>query len=134
MTIPALIQKIVEGGWKYHGRPNITITVIGENKVVSVPPRPPFNMRPRIIAEFDDGYVMNVNLEVILLDPLAWKALGKAMGWDGKYAGNWRYLGLQAGGGLLKGDKTIEEWQYHWYRMIDHLAEGGTLEEFVATL
>lgn len=49
--------------------------------------------------------------QVVCMDPLFWKALGKAMGWN-------------------KG-MVIE---YHWHCMIDHLVNGGTIKEFFETL
>lgn len=58
--------------------------------------------------------------EVVLLDPLAWKAVEKARGWD-----NGEHV-----------DPTYEfassqtwMWQWKWHRFIDHLADGLTIEE-----
>lgn len=80
MNIEEFITKAIEGGWKYRGRDNIKIDVLGggENSVLQ---RQPCTLMPRIIATFSDGYLMNVNVEVILLDPLAWQAVGKVKKW-----------------------------------------------------
>lgn len=55
--------------------------------------------------------------EIILLDPLFWQALGKSLGW--KEAG-WT--------------KGQDEWIWYWHDFIDHLAEGGTAEDFFTHL
>ena len=132
MTIKSFIEKAIEGGWTYRGRPNVRIDVLGESKEVDVPPRPPFNMQPRIIATFDDGYVMNVNLEVILLDPLAWRAVSKTEGWGGSlWVGEMRELK----GDMVTTDKwEVWQWEYRMMKMIGALAEGKTIEDFLEAL
>jgi hypothetical protein len=60
---------------------------------------------------------------VIFLDPSFWQALGKARGWDEHLTSK-----------LLPTWYGRPEWQYHWRRFIDHLAEGKDAESFFATL
>jgi len=58
----------------------------------------------------------NYNYAAVLLKPLFWQALGKAMGWrviD---------LGLRQSGGIY--------WLDEWHRFIDHLAEGKSAESW----
>lgn len=56
----------------------------------------------------------------LFLDPLFWKALGKAMWWgDGRFkVSDWQTHG----------------WLFHWHRLIDHLAEGKSVESFFEQL
>ena|SRR3990167_1280927 len=60
---------------------------------------------------------LQLNTSKVLLSPLFWQALGKAMLWDK--------------------DKTFEEdgltlisWRREWHKLIDHLAEGKDAESF----
>lgn len=59
-----------------------------------------------------------------LLDPLFWQALGKAEGWDNgvdeKSVGAITYV--------------PPAWRREWYHFIDHLADGGTLDDFFNSL
>lgn len=55
------------------------------------------------------------HLEAVLLDPKAWEAVGKVEGWHDKELWHW-------------------SWQNQMHAMIDALAEGKTLEEFIKTL
>lgn len=55
----------------------------------------------------------------ILGDPLFWQALGKAMGWEVQF----------------DEDKGFNyQWKDYWHRLIDHLAEGKSIELFFAEL
>lgn len=53
--------------------------------------------------------------EKIVLNPLFWRAIGKAEGWPEKHTA---YLG----------------WKNRWHDFIDHLADGGTPDTFFAAL
>ena len=58
----------------------------------------------------------------VILDPLFWECLGKAKNWGttektGPKTWYWKANVLEK-----------------WHRMIDHLAEGGTIESFFETL
>ena len=106
------IEDAIEGGWKYRGRPNIEIEVIGTGSVLRLKPYP-VAIPPRIIATFDDGFVMNVNVEVLFLDPLFWQAIGRTRGW--RVVGNSKkdndynpesYYKMKEFVGLLHGDMT----------------------------
>ncbi len=55
----------------------------------------------------------------IWLDLLFWQSLGKAMGWEGEDM----YLTL-----------PMDAHVAYWHRLIDHLAEGKTIEQFFAKL
>lgn len=51
--------------------------------------------------------------EVVLLDPLAWKVVGKTRGWKSSADGFYDSIA----------------WQENWHEFIDHLADGLTIEE-----
>ena len=62
---------------------------------------------------------------VVLLDPLAWQAVGKVEGWETKY-----FKCSPNCDNKIRSD----DWNYQMHRMIDALAEGKTIEEFIETL
>lgn len=101
-----IIKKMIEGGyregitsWKY-------CTVDSEGFYATADPN------TRIKKEF------------IFLDPEAWRALGKAMGWvDGDF--------VDYGDGH---SLWSDAWQHQWHVFIDHLAEGGTIESYCKEL
>lgn len=64
-------------------------------------------------------------VEVILLDPLAWQAVGKVEGWQDVQAG------YRESDGLILYESG---WKRRMHRMIDALAEGKTITQFLETL
>lgn len=87
------------------------------------------------------GYV--IPKEVILLDPLFWQSLGKALGWNkGFETGYCQLCGEPMldgeemfklhgySGNCTKPPRVLTEWKTEWHRFIDHLAEGKDPEEF----
>jgi len=79
----------------------------------------------------------------LLLDPQAWISLGKAMGWDGitivmsDYEYNHPFMGGTLDYSYDEGGNMVFEssaWKYHWHKLIDHLAEGGTPDDFFKAL
>ena len=68
-------------------------------------------------------FVLNTTIDInnIFLDPLAWQAVGKVEGWRTR-----------------KCEKEIcipcNDWKYAMHRMIDALAEGKSVEQFLQTL
>lgn len=87
-----------------------------------------------VIKKALDGGYKNYQqcLHRMFLDPEFWKCLGKQLNW-----GTDLWVGKMA---RLQGDKLLEmkweipDWQHHWHRFIDHLAEGGNAETFFKTL
>lgn len=64
-------------------------------------------------------------VEILLLDPLFWQSLGKALGWKGYNFCEWNNCVLI---------QRIPQWQREWHRFIDHLAEGKDIESFFKQL
>lgn len=63
---------------------------------------------------------------IICSDPLFWQSLGKAMGWGKNREIQTPRLGSNV---KIKG-----EWFHYWHRLIDHLAEGRSIESFFEEL
>ena len=64
----------------------------------------------------------------MLLDPLFWQSLGKAMGWEKRITG----YNAFTKGKLNK--ENNDPWRLEWHRFIDKIAEGGTADEFFEEL
>lgn len=63
-----------------------------------------------------EGDVKRVNHPTyIVCDPAFWQSLGKAMGWDDK-------------------SKIKDYWKFNWHSLIDHLADGGSIESYFEKL
>lgn len=75
-----------------------------------------------------------VPFSFLLLDPLFWQALGKADGWKDVYIGQPKYVKGALYGQSVTGNEVWQEWLYHWHRFIDHLAQGGDVDEFFNNL
>lgn len=78
--------------------------------------------------------------EAILLDPLAWQAVGTTEGW-GTTDGKCNKCGSAPRSWLLSSPVTCPEcrtgrgeWDWYMHRLIDALAEGKTIEEYLITL
>lgn len=74
-----------------------------------------------------------------LLDPLFWQCLGRAEGWEGtnKFFPHWEPTGkyeADKGAEMVESVKQIPLWHYKWTQFIDHLADGGTPDEFFEKL
>lgn len=126
MTIQQFIEKAIEGGWKFK---NVdTIHIIPQDRITSV------RDSIRILAKFNDGYQMYVSEEEILLDPLAWKAVGKVEGWAEFLCGVCR-TGFTSDHILHhSGVQSTPEWKYNFINLACELAEGKTIEQFIETL
>lgn len=66
----------------------------------------------------------------IFLDPLFWQALGRVEGWDESYFHSeardpYYSLGY---------DPAADAWKMNMHRMVDFLADGKTIEQFLETL
>lgn len=139
MTIEQFIQKAKEGGWKYPQATHVFDVGCPRCKYCGVE-RMVID-RQRVVLEKEEGsggelaevtekrYDMEggpcdksplryVSDAEILLDPLAWQAVGKVEGWHR---------------GSL--DEAFHPtWKQNMHRMIDALAEGKTIEDYLKTL
>lgn len=69
----------------------------------------------------EEGYYASMLMELALLDPLFWQALGRALGWN-------KDKMFEADG------LTLITWRREWHKFIDHLAEGKDTESFFKEL
>jgi len=60
-----------------------------------------------------------------IIDPLAWQAVGKVEGWN---------EGVEGGRMDMHNHWNLPGWHEKMHRMIDALAEGKTIEEFLKIL
>lgn len=102
------IEKAIEGGWKYQER------LFGDLK-----------FDERIIFNHEPSIALQPFIDSILLDPLAWQAVGKVEGWTD--------LSKEAQG-IIPLNKSQIVWYWNMHRMIDALCEGQTPEEYISTL
>lgn len=93
MTPKQFIEKAIEGGWKARG-----VEIGGEDGWKSL-----------------ESMMNFVQIEEILLDPLAWSAVGKVEGWSDD--------------GLITGIN-----RKYMHRMVDALCAGKSIEQFLETL
>lgn len=83
----------------------------------------------------DVGFPMS--LHELLLSPLAWQAVGKVEGWGGNQKRIKYYLDRE--GGVDEALDFLEDAEadtasYYMHRMIDSLADGKTIEQYLETL
>lgn len=120
MTVPQAIEKSVAGGWK--------------------------NLAMKEHVEFMQKH--NLKLKLIksavaeaLLDPDFWRALAKTEGWNKDFQTHLcSYNAVSRIGNADdcefcegQGDDDAY-WKDKWHRLIDHLADGGSIEGFFETL
>lgn len=104
MTLQEVIQKAIDGGWNPPEEVNKIHKDLGGKLSVH-----------KIIER---GFVHQT-----LLDPNFWRALCIAMGW-----GAIKGLALPACEGIIKIRTPF--WHFCMHQMIDHLADGGTVESY----
>jgi hypothetical protein len=96
MEIKDFIKKAIAGGWRSDFKPSFLMSTND------------------FVAHFEK------HKEKVLLDPLAWQAVGKVEGWGTPHAVNANMLHL--------------EWRDCMYQMIGALIAGKTIEEYLKTL
>lgn len=108
MTIHEALSKAVEGGYQVSSHDGVEIRYSGANSEYSAWTR----------TDNQSSFLLCV--EETFLDPLFWRALGLALGWQEQC--NKPYLAYD------------QWWRQAWHRFIDHLAEGKTPETFFAII
>lgn len=106
MTIQSFIEKAIKGGWRKEHNPK------QDGLTVGFPTAPGFS-----------GYFsVYWQAHAILLDPEAWKAVGKVEGW------------ATVESSYYDDGATCDMWLHEMHRLIDTLATGGTIESYLETL
>lgn len=93
----------------------------------------------RLVTDEFDG---RFNVEAMLLDPLAWQAVGKTRGWNVTI--KWSNIrraneSVVGSSGYEKGDMigrsiNVKIWTDKWHNFIDQLANGKTIEEALVAI
>lgn len=107
MTIKGFIEKAHKGEYLFRGA-----YVYRDKFVEECPVYETVLQSPRIVL---------ASPHEILLDTKAWKAVGKVEGWYERRV----YIG---------GSGPIPEWHYRMLKLVDALAEGKTIEQYLETL
>ena len=112
MTIKTFIEKAIKGGWNdgYEAYSIITGAHDGPHLQISD-------------KKFSNPAGKLISIHEIIVDPRAWQAVGKVEGWNKEHCV----------GNSIKG-MTKGSWLYYQHTMIDALAEGKSIEEFLETL
>ena len=143
MTIQRVIKKAIKGGfdpfnhskvWKKYGF-EINIDNKGSDMI--------------LIWGIDEHRVTTYDhiskYEIFLINDF-WQSLGKALGWnkyrcdicgrDQDHCNKEVYNSLKdkPNEKVVCISRLIPAWFYHWHRLIDHLAEGKTIESYFKTL
>jgi len=127
MTIETAIEKAIEGGWIYRQGMSFREWHYYDKG------------RPFVRAYFDtSSNSHDIQWEEIMLDPIFWQSLGKAMGWQECYY-QYHYKFNEPYPFNVKSKSMSHQphyllWQYYWHSLIDHLADGGTIEEYFKKL
>jgi len=103
-TTQDVIETAIRGGWKPYS--------IGAFGYLDF-------QFPDIHNMIDD--IDEASINDVIVDPLFWQALGKELGWCGV-----GYVNI--------GESKRIQWKQKMYRMIDHLINGGTVEEYLISL
>lgn len=123
MTIQEFIEKAVQGLWDLPGVNQLTLTQYGGATVY-----------------FKNGSSRSFGTADILLMPQCWQAVARVEAWD---HGTWsrevwtnkddqlHAEGLDRFGTTENG---LPAWRWYMHRMIDALAEGRSIEDFLAEL
>lgn len=119
MTIKEIIEKGIEGGWKPEATPSNDLYTLSFHVEYD-------GVRVDQHNEISSEELVFIRTEPILLDPSFWQAVGKVERWKCD-----RNCPIEEGSYC---DAHKPRWQYNMHRMIDALAEGKSLEEYIATL
>lgn len=129
------IEDAIKGGWKQEEIERCTIHFVHENA----------NDGAKNCLVIDNSYTDSVtgirhniakhySIGDILLDPLAWQAVGKTRGWEDVI--DWTPLAsvhcARCGDEVSMG--TQRTWKYNIHLFIDHLAEGDDIDTALGKL
>lgn len=93
---------------------------------------PHFHTPPEVDSHgifYNGGYRLK---EQILLDPLAWQAVGKTRGWNNYDELYQRLYRKSGGGGLMP--QNMNGYMGMMHKFIDHLADGKSIEESLTAI
>lgn len=111
MTIKTFIEKAIEGGYEWTDKP--------------LPY--PLVLKLKVFRASFKGAAKERITNRALLNPDAWRAVGKVEGWEAKCS----FKPNSAVGDLTE---CHDGWLLNMHRMIDALAEGKTTEQYLETL
>lgn len=122
MTTQTFIEKAIEGGWDLWGNwhKGLSVEVTDDGMGVEA---------MFYEGEYPEEGSIRYDVEKILLDCEAWQAVGKVEGWSEEETKRFFPRGM---GGM---DSVIGPvWLCQMHRMIDALADGKSIDEYLETL
>ena len=117
MTIEQFIGKAIEGGYCLDGK---SVLPLKQSEL----------LQEEIVYTLSRGG----NLYRLMLDPLAWQAVAKIEGYGRCAWCKTRGECRMCGAGINVSNVAEDQAKKYMHRMIDALAEGKTLEQFISTL
>ncbi|MDE2098547.1 MAG: hypothetical protein KGL39_14935 [Patescibacteria group bacterium] len=119
MTIENAVKKAIEGGFDPYKN-------VGDFWMLA-------GTGDGSLKRMADGW--NVPVERILLDPTFWQSLGKYLGWSVCQNAQHIVFTNDEGGAVVCPECPRDDmWLEYWEQLILHVAQGGTPEQFFATL
>lgn len=116
MTIKEFIEKAIEGGWQPFSDTKVRkIFEVEENEIETM------------IIFYDKVNVRRYSLPLVILDPKAWKAVGKVEGTDGDMVSKYAVP-------TEIEPEMIPLWQYKMLGLIEALIEDKSIEDYLKTL
>lgn len=134
MTIEQAVQKAVIYDWRPKGFPleeeseEILVKIASEQQMEEDDVLFPVFFINREYPE--EGYYYSTDVPYIVLDPLFWKSLGKAMGWKENHEEC--FCITDSVNTAIHLD--CKKWIHKWCGLIYHINDGGTIESFFETL
>lgn len=141
MTIQTAIEKAVEGGWKlkgYEQYPQEVEFLPAEKDGEKITKWNPYWVNILVTTTYIDGKpfknIKQERIEYVVSSPLFWQSLGKSMGWGEICECGWRSSQNFVHYDAVGRHRTSSEVRYRWHNLLDHLAEGGSIESYFETL
>lgn len=103
------VRDAIEGGWLLRGALGGEISQ--------------YEVETKTFAMKDGNTWLRPPMAVIMLDPTAWQAVGKVRGW-----------GLHVCHYFTNNDADVPMWKCKMHGLIDALAEGKTIDEYLQTI
>ena len=127
MTIKQFIEKAIEGGWKpqklgFTRKPTDFEGFFLNGSKLEITAREQVGTGRD--GEKKEGSFW-IHMREVITYPEVWQAVGKVEGWQ--------TIGESEKGYHIH-PASRAEWEYQMHRMIDALADGKTIEEFIKTL
>ena len=114
MSIEQAIELAIKGG--YLKRPDLVVSID----------------RCGYTRKNEEGYETSMPFDSMLLDIAFWKCWAKSMGWENFEVCSHCGMGWDSCG--VRDSARVQKWLYMGHALMNHLAEGKSIEQFFATI